>query len=304
MNPTDKPSYVLITAARNEEAYIEKTLAAVVSQTVLPQKWVIVSDGSTDRTDEIVSEYAKKYNFIQLVRAEDQRGRDFASKVYAVDLGYEQLKNCDYDYLGNLDADVSFDSNFYETVLTRFEQNSNLGIVGGFIYEKENGEFRSLSYNSNEDVAGATQTFRRACYEAIEGYRPLKWGGEDSVANTMALMKGWEVQSFADLKVFHYRPMGRGGGRLILRFRFNEGLRDYSVGYSPVYFLMKAIRRTFEKPYILGSLARLVGYSWAVFRRYKRGVPRPFINFMKHEQMKKLKLLVCLFQKDLNNPIV
>jgi hypothetical protein len=165
-------SYALISAARNEKDYIERTLNSVVSQRLLPKKWVIVSDGSTDRTDEIISKYVKKYDFIQLVRVEDQKLRDFSSKVYAINIGYENLRNCNYNYLGNLDADISFSSRYYENILTEFEEDPRLGIAGGFIYEQINGQFECLTYNSSSSVAGTIQMFRRECYENINGYIP------------------------------------------------------------------------------------------------------------------------------------
>ncbi|MFX0199832.1 MAG: glycosyltransferase, partial [Candidatus Hodarchaeota archaeon] len=176
-----KNSYVLITPARNEQDYIQKTIESVVSQTILPEKWVIVSDGSTDHTDEIVSHYAAKHDFIQFIRVSEHIQRNFWSKVHAFNAGYEQIKNTEYKFLGNLDADVSFNSNYYENVLLRFQTNPKLGIAGGIILELLNGQYvnQKLSLNS---VAGAIQLFRRECYQDIGGYIPLTYGGVDSAA--------------------------------------------------------------------------------------------------------------------------
>ena len=113
-------SYVIVTPARNEENYIEKTIKSVASQSLLPKKWIIVSDGSTDRTDIIVNEYSNKYDFIHLLRAEDDNKRNFGSKIMAFRAGVKQLTNLEYDFIGNLDADVSFYFNYYENLLQKF----------------------------------------------------------------------------------------------------------------------------------------------------------------------------------------
>src|ERR1035441_7778521 len=102
-------TYVLITPARNEADFVELTLKSVVSQTVRPLKWVIVSDGSTDGMDEIVSRYAAEQPWIELVRMPERRERHFAGKVNAFNAGYARVKDLSYAIIGNLDADVSFD---------------------------------------------------------------------------------------------------------------------------------------------------------------------------------------------------
>ena len=158
-------TYVLITPARNEEASIEKTIQSVINQTVMPEKWVIVSDGSTDRTDEIVESYQQKYDFIHMVRREVDANRDFASKVYAIRAGLEKLNGTRYDFIGNLDADVSFEQDFYERVFKEFEKNPDLGICGGVFYELNDGQWVAQHTNINWSVGGCTQTFRRQCYE-------------------------------------------------------------------------------------------------------------------------------------------
>jgi biofilm PGA synthesis N-glycosyltransferase PgaC len=123
-------SYVLITPARDEEAYIEKTIQSVISQTVLPQKWVIVSDGSTDRTDDIVKRYAAMYSWIKLVRMPEHRDRQFAAKVQCFKAGYEEVKDERYQIIGNLDADISFGEDYFEFLLGRFAEIPELGVAG------------------------------------------------------------------------------------------------------------------------------------------------------------------------------
>src|SRR6516162_6214487 len=131
------PAYVLITPARNEEAFIEKTIESVIHQTVLPVKWVIVDDGSTDKTPDIVGRYSAHYPWIELVQRPQRPDRSFAAKVEAFNVGHERVNGLDYRIVGNLDADLSFDSDYFEFILSKFREDDNLG-VAGTVY-KENG---------------------------------------------------------------------------------------------------------------------------------------------------------------------
>jgi poly-beta-1,6-N-acetyl-D-glucosamine synthase len=282
-----KNIYVLITPARNEAASLEKTIKAMISQTILPKKWVIVSDGSTDRTDEIASRYAAEYDFLQFIRVKPNDIRNFASKVRAIRAGFEQLEGIEYEFFGNLDADVSFEPNYYERVLEKFQQNPKLGIVGGIILDKHSEQFERRFGESDACVAGAIQLFRRECYEEIGGYIPLKYGGVDVVAMEMAKMHGWEVQSFPEIEVLHYRRTGTADTSIYLT-RFIEGKEDYSLGYHSLFFLAKCLYRVLERPYAVGSLLRLCGYGWSCCRREKREVPADFVKYVRQKQMRRL----------------
>ena len=123
--------YVLVTPARNEETFIATTIEAVLAQTVLPVRWIIVSDGSTDRTDEIVAGYAKQHSFIRLLRRSAGETRSFSSKVNAFKMSDRELEGVQYEFVGNLDADVSFPRDYYENVLQRLQTSPKLGIAGG-----------------------------------------------------------------------------------------------------------------------------------------------------------------------------
>src|SRR5690606_7406663 len=122
--------YVLITPAHNEAAFIEKTIESVIAQTVPPLRWVIVSDGSTDGTDEIVGKYLGDHPWMELIRLPPRAKRSFAAKVMAFDAGYERVKDLAFDVIGNVDADVSFDADFMEFLLGRFEELPALGVAG------------------------------------------------------------------------------------------------------------------------------------------------------------------------------
>src|SRR5207247_2178258 len=127
--------YVLITAAKNEEAYIRKTLESVACQTRLPALWLIVSDGSTDQTDEFVREFASRYDFIRLLRLENGSTRSFSSKSFALNAGYDHIKGGQFDFIGFLDADISLPPNYYEELIAKFETQPGLGLAGGTIVE-------------------------------------------------------------------------------------------------------------------------------------------------------------------------
>src|SRR5947207_9908009 len=124
-------TYVLITPARNEEAHIEATIKSVVAQPSRPVKWVIVSDGSTDRTDEIVKRYAAAHDWIELVRMPERTERHFAGKVHAFNAGLERVGESKSDLIGNLDGDVSFEADYFEYLLGRFARNPRLGVADG-----------------------------------------------------------------------------------------------------------------------------------------------------------------------------
>src|SRR6185295_18162748 len=171
-------SYVLITPARNEEAFIEKTIQSMICQTLLPTKWVIVNDGSTDSTADIVSRYLPKYSWLEMVQVPSDRDRNFAAKVYAFNAGYERVKNLEYVVIGNLDADISFDEDYCEFLLNRFKEDANLG-VGGTIFKEQGYSSETDSFEGHDHVTGGCQLFRRQCFEEIGGYTPYKSGGID-----------------------------------------------------------------------------------------------------------------------------
>jgi len=280
-------SYILITAARNEEAYIERTIRSVIVQTVLPKKWVIVSDGSVDRTDEIVSLYAEEYDFILLLHRSADRERNYGNKARAFKLGYGQLANLDYDFVGNLDADVSFASTYYGVLLSKFDANERLGVAGGTRFDLCNGRFRKIRCARNS-AGGPTQFFRRQCYEEIGGYQPLRFGGLDTVAETMSRMHGWQVETFPDLEVFHYRSTGSAGGGA-LRARFKAGVLAYSVGYHPLFEVARCAYGLFHYPAVAGSCCSLAGYFWGFLRGLERDVPDDFVRYLRSEQVARLR---------------
>ena len=281
-------SYVLVTAAYNEGDFIEATIVSVISQQIRPLKWIIVSDGSTDDTDQIVREYAAENKFIQLHRITEDHPRNFAAQVNAINVGITELKGTQYAFIGNIDADVTFQTSYFKDLLQKFQESPNLGLGGGFIHERSRGgTFKSRRANSVRSVAHASQFFRRECFEAVGGaYVPLPYGGPDTYAETTARMKGWKVESFPDLTVLHHRPTGAAGG--ILRSWFRQGKMDYSLGALPLFEMMKLARRVPVKPYLIGSAARLAGFAHSYWSGEPRAVSSEFITYLRREQMQRV----------------
>lgn len=287
--PLRECRYVLMTAAYNEEVHIEKTITSILRQTIRPQLWVIVSDGSTDRTDEIVRGYSAQHDLIRFVRVERAPGHSFPSKVAALQKGLPLLQDAVFDYFGNLDADVSVEPAYFEQLVRRFENSPKLGLASGFIYEQTAGKFRNRSSNRTDSVPHAAQLVRRECYEEIGGYAVLKYGGEDWHAQTCARMKGWKAEAIPELKVFHHRHTGSSTNLLAHRFRL--GKLDYSFGSDPLFEVFKCLRRIPERPFIIGGLTRLAGFALSSIRQESRPVSSDFIQFLRAEQKRKLVAL-------------
>src|SRR5882724_3955392 len=246
-NPADRRqsafsrNYVLMTAAHNEEAFIERTIESVLSQTVLPKRWVIVSDGSTDKTNQIVESYARQHDFICFLKLTRPEGRSFGSKGIALQKGSKVLDGLSFQFVGNLDADVAVGPAYFETLIDHFGRDPQLGIAAGFIYEEQDGEFRSRAANRVHSVPHAAQLVSQQCYEAIGGYAVLKYGGEDWFAQTCARMKGWRARALPELMICHQRQTGVASG--LLRHHFRAGRSDYSFGSDPIFeFLKCAVR--------------------------------------------------------------
>ncbi len=279
---------MLVTAARNEAEYIELTIRSVVAQSVRPERWVIVSDGSTDDTDAIVARYAKRHAWIELVQMPPRRERHFAGKADAFNAGRARLAGLTYDAIGNLDADVSFDEEYFAFLLARLADDPSLGVVGTAFRD------RSLEYDyrfvSIEHVAGPLQLFRRECLEEIGGYVPSRSGGVDHIAVITARMRGWKTRTFPDKAYTHHREMGTASrGKVMARFK--SGALDYALGGHPVWEIFRTIYQMTKPPYVVGGLALLAGYVSAVARRLDRPVPRELVRFRRREQMHRLKHL-------------
>ena len=283
-----KRSYVLITPARNEEAHIGRLIQCVAAQTLVPVKYVIVSDGSTDRTDEIVEQYARELSFVELLRREKKERPSFGSKALAFNAGWGRLRAMEFDFIANLDADISFEPHYFESLIAEFQKDLALGLAGGHVHDLLSGRFVPQRM-SEDSVAGPTQFFRRKCLEDIGGYLPMRWGGIDAAAEIMARMKGWKTRTIWNCRVLAHRPV-RTGRKSVFGVRFNKGIMNYALGYHPLFQTLSCLWRVTDHPFAMGSACVMAGYIWAALRAHERQVPQEFVDFLRNEQLHRLRL--------------
>jgi glycosyltransferase involved in cell wall biosynthesis len=282
--------YVLVTSARNEAKFIEATIRSVVTQTFLPLRWVIVDDGSSDGTSEIVKSYISDYSWIELLRRPDRPDRSFSGKALAVNAALERIASLQFDVVGNLDADVSFQPDYMAFVMAKFAADPELGVAGTPFTEEGYDSYKD-SFEGQNYVAGPCQLFRYACFREIGGYVQSRSGGVDWIAVMQARMQGWKVRSFSEKRFHHHRPMGTAEkGKLAALFAY--GQKDYYLGGSPIWQLFRVAYRITKKPYLTGGLALLFGYGWAALKRTERPVSPELVRFHRRDQMQKLKAVL------------
>jgi poly-beta-1,6-N-acetyl-D-glucosamine synthase len=281
--------YALVTAAHDEVEVIDRAIDAVAAQTVRPVAWAIVSDASTDGTDEVVRSRAEHLPWIWPLRVDRAGGRSFAGKARAVALGWEAVRGVPTFAVANLDADVEPPPEYFERCLRALVEDEALGITGGVIVEEEEGSTRRLRSNPRS-VPGAIQVFRRACWEDAGGYLPLEGGGEDAVAEVIVRAHGSTVRAMEDLEVRHHGPV-LGGAPTVLRARAARGRMTWRIGYHPLFLVASAAARMTEPPVVAGSMAMLAGYGWAGIRRLPRTPPPDVVKSLREDQLRRLRRL-------------
>lgn len=282
------PSYVLVTPARNEARSIEMTIQSVLAQTVRPLKWVIVSDGSTDGTDEIVKKYSDQCDWLELVRTPERQERNFAGKVFAFNAGWEKVKHLPHEVIASLDADITFDPEYFAFLLEKLAADPSLGLVGTPFKESASSEIYDYRFVSIEHVSGACQVFRRECFDGIGGYQAVKGGSIDRIAVITARMKGWKTRTFPEKVCMHHREMGTAEvGFIHAKFKF--GVKDYTVGNHPLWELFRCFYQMSRRPLLIGGAALIAGYFWAFLKGTNRPVSKELMAFHRREQMQRLK---------------
>lgn len=288
--------FALITPARNEVDFIGATIRSVVNQTLRPMRWIIVSDGSTDGTDDVVREFSRSYEWIELLRMPEHRNRQFAAKANCFNAGYRRLVDVPYDFLGNLDADITFESDYFEFLFSKFVANPNLGVGGTpFVENKDHAKKHTYAHGlaNLEHVSGACQIFRRNCFEAIGGYVPIEGGAIDWIAVTTARMKGWHTRTFTERVCYHHRPIGTGNNHALF-VPFHYGRKAYYVGGHPLWALLRGIFQMRNRPWIVGGLLFQLGFFWALITRTNRVVSPSLMAFHRAEQLSRLKAVLSL----------
>ncbi|MFZ4649365.1 MAG: glycosyltransferase [Rubrivivax sp.] len=290
MSHAELPGFVLVTPARNEAAHIGQTIDSVVAQTVRPLRWVIVSDGSTDGTDDIVARQALRHDWIELLRLPERRDRQFAAKVQAFGAGLQRLAGLPYEVLGNLDADITFGPRYFECLLRHFADEPRLGVAGTpYVEDFARPERHAYAHRGAnlEHVSGACQLFRRACFEQIGGYRAVPGGGIDTIAGLAARMHGWQTRTFTDQVCFHHRPVGTAErGRLAARFQ--RGLRAWTVGGHPLWEMLRGLADMRRPPFVLVGASHLAGFGWGWLHDVPRVLPPALVAFHRREQLGRL----------------
>lgn len=278
--------YVIVTPARNEAANIERAIQSMVAQTLRPTKWVIVSDGSTDGTDDIVRGYAARHPWIGLERCTERRERHFAAKVDAFNTGCACLKNVEYDLIGSMDADISFEPEQFEFLVKQFAEDAKLGLAGTPF--KEEGMEYDFRFSSAEHVSGALQLFRRQCFEEIGGYVPVKGGGIDVIAVWSARARGWKTRTFTEKYYRHHRKMGTAKDGMV-KVKFKDGQKDYALGGHPLWEIFRVVYQMTKKPLIIGGCALGLGYVLSAIRRVEKPMAPELVRFRRADQMRRLR---------------
>ncbi len=271
---TDKQAnnrrYLLVTPCRNEEEYLQVTIDSIGAQTVLPACWVIVDDGSTDRTPEILAAACEQYPFIKVVQRADRGERAVGPGVIqAFNDGLESVDIKDFDYLCKLDADLGIPEVYFETLMREMEADPKLGNLSGKTYIHVSGDRWVSERMGDENAIGPAKFYRRECFEAIGGFVPqVCWDGIDG--HTCRLL-GWKAESrdIEAIRIRHYRPMGSSHISLWVG-RQRWGLGKYFMGSSLLYVTGVSVYRMAERPFIIGGVGIMLGY----LKAWKNGLER------------------------------
>lgn len=276
--------YVVVSPVRDEREHLAKTVESVIGQTIRPAEWVIVNDGSTDGTAEIIDRYAARYPWLHAVHRENRGFRKSGGGVMeAFSEGYGHLGSADWEYLVKLDGDLSFSADYFESCFREFEKNPRLGIGGGGIYHVVDGKME-FEKTPLFHVRGATKIYRKECWNDIGGL--IKAPGWDTLDEVKANMKGWETRSFQELKVAHHRFTGEADGGW--RNAVKNGLGAYISGYHPLFMILKSLRWMAKRPYVVCSAGLVYGYATGYVQRVDRVNDPDLIRYIRREQLKRI----------------
>src|SRR5579864_5992276 len=281
LNPA---KYVVISPVRDEEAYLRFTLESMIAQTLRPKEWVIVNDGSTDRTARIIDQYAAQHPWIRAVHRRDRGFRQAGGGVVeAFNDGYRALASNDWEFIVKMDGDLTFAPEYFEKCVDHFRRDPRLGIGGGVICYIDDGVKRFEPCPAFH-VRGATKIYRRECWEAIGGFWPAP--GWDTMDEVKANMLNWKTRSLPELHLQHHRCTGTAEG--IWNGLVKNGRANYVCGYHPLFMLAKCLRRIFHPPYLVGSVALLYGFVSGYLKRLPQVDDTRTIDFLRRQQLCRL----------------
>jgi biofilm PGA synthesis N-glycosyltransferase PgaC len=284
--------YVIVSPVRDEEQYIAKTLDSIVQQTIKPTEWIIVDDGSRDRTGAIADSYAEEYPWISVMHRTDRGKRVPGSGVMeAFYSGYECLKSQDWNFIVKLDGDVGLDPTYFEKCFEHFIQDPTLGIGGGMMYKIKNGELE-LEDHPKFHVRGPIKLYSAACWSGIGGL--IKAPGWDTADELKANMLGWRTCSFPELKAIHFRPTGAAEG--YWKDGVKNGRADYITGYHPLFMAMKCAKRVFQPPYVIDAIAHAYGFLSGYSKRVPRIQDRALIRYVRNQQIRRMFFMESIWK--------
>jgi glycosyltransferase involved in cell wall biosynthesis len=278
--------YVIVSPVRNEEKYLPFTIKSLVAQTIKPALWIVVNDGSTDRTGQIAEEAAQSNSWIKVVNRADRGFRQAGGGVVeAFYEGYYLIEKESWDYVIKLDGDLSFGPDYFEQCFARFDEDQKLGIAGGTICAEIDGVLEAESKNDPMlHVRGATKIYRQDCWRAIGGL--IHAPGWDTVDEVKANMLGWKTRTLPDVKALHHRPTGAAYGTW--NDRVKAGMANYVTGYHPLFMLLKCLRRMGEKPYFIGGWGLLFGFVKGYVKRVPQVADEALVRYLRQQQMNRL----------------
>jgi biofilm PGA synthesis N-glycosyltransferase PgaC len=273
-------NYVIISPVKDEERYIETTIHAILKQTLRPKKWVIVDDGSQDRTSEILEIYAEQYNWIHIMRINRSAVRKLGSaEIRAFEAGRELVRDEEFDFIVKLDADLDLPADYFEKILARFREDERLGIASGAVLEKLGRKWHETKLPKYH-AAGASKVVRAQCFSEIGGF-PL-FPGWDTVDEIKAQSRGWRTCHFGDICFYHLRPEGSAIG--YIRTATLHGEVYYVSGGGKMFFGLKVLNYAiFGKPIILGAVMLVYGYFRAWLKGKKRLVTQSEADFYRRQ---------------------
>lgn len=276
--------YIIITPVRDEQEHLENTIASVAAQTLLPDKWVIVNDGSTDSTGAIIDAASKQYPWIEGVHRINRGFRKSGGGVVdTFNDGYSRIADQSWDFLVKMDGDLSFERDYFERCFDKFAQNPRLGVGGGAIYNLIEGK-SVLESCPAFHVRGATKIYRHACWNAIGGLLPAP--GWDTLDEVKAQMEGWQTLTFPDLRLTHHRMTGAADGAwggLV-----KNGRANYICGYHPLFMAVKCISRVATRPYVWGPVALAWGFISGYLKRIPQVDDNNVIRYLRSQQLLRL----------------
>lgn len=277
-------SYCLITPCRDEAKYARRTLDSICNQTHLPALWLIVDDGSTDATPEILAEYAQRHPFIRVVRYDNRGFRSVGPGVMqAFYAGVDAISRDEweqFEFICKLDLDLDIPHGYFEEIIRRMRAEPRLATCSGSPYfQAPNGAMVSEACGEETSV-GMIKFYRRSAWEEIGGFiRVLTW---DAVDSHRCRMYGWYACSWDEpaIRFHHLRPMGSSHiswwtGRV------RHGAGQWFMGTTPLYMLASGLYRMTRPPYFVGGMGMLWGYFRSMITnkpRYDDGDFRAFLR--------------------------